>query len=113
MIKAIPAKALNWAGFNEFMLSKQIEAATAKRHLTYEGEYRELMAGGMRQQREAAYRLAVNYVHSASIRISHHAPSEESIAWGETYGTTNVWTCAEAEEAATAEVAGFLAQFAK
>ena len=110
-VKKLPAKGYNWKGLIGAIKAKYFAECAERRHVNRWEETEAEIATGMRGKRLAVTAQLVGFVHGAAIRVSHHAPSEESIAWGETYGTTNVWTCKEAEEAATVEALALIAQF--
>jgi len=102
MIRRLPAKGFDWASFNAALRAKvvSVNGAMADTLAAWDS------AKGMRATRSAAMEMACFYVSKAAQRSNIIAPSEESRAWDSFEGGhIDVWTDAEAEEAATAEVA--------
>ena len=115
MIRALPAKGFNWTGFNAALraeyvaiVGRNVEAYCVRRSLNEWDA-----AKGVRQMRGAAMEMACSIVSHKATRSNIIAPSEESRMWDSFEGGHHdVWTDADAEESATAEVAGLIKTFA-
>lgn len=110
MIRALPAKGFDWAGFTAALRAKVV-AAGAAMDFTLEGWD---AAKGMREIRTAAMEMANFYADKVSKRVNIIAPSPESRAWDSFEGGHHdVWNDADAMEAATQEVAELIASHRK
>lgn len=108
MIRALPGKGFDWAGFNAALRAKVVAANAAMPDTLVGWD----AAKGMRQVRIAAMEMACFYVSKVSQRSNIIAPSSESRMWDSFEGGHHdVWTDASAEEAATAEVAAIIASY--
>jgi len=108
LIRALPAKGFDWKGFSA-ALRARVEAAGAALDFTL-AEWD--AAKGMRAVRTAAMEMAAFYVHTVSTRHHVIAPSAESRMFDSFEGGHNeVWTDAEAEAAAVAEVRALIGGF--
>jgi hypothetical protein len=116
MIRALPAKGFDWTGFNAALRAIYVEQ-TGRNIASWIAQ--NSLAGwdaakGMREVRTAAMEMACCIVGNKSRRQNIIAPSQESAAWDSFEGGHNdVWTDAQAEEAATQEVATLAASFRK
>jgi len=111
LIKAIPAKGINWAEFNAELLRQLFDARRNKTHLMYGlGEW--CRAKGVRQMRQAAVEIAVQLADEKSVHVYHEQPSEETLAWGGFLSsTTHVYNRADEREAAIEGIKALIAQF--
>ena len=109
MIKALPAKGFNWAGFKKALRAKVIDVkAFGFMDTLTEWDNAE----GMRQVRTAAMEMANFYVMKVSQRSNIIAPSTESKVWDSFEGGHHdVRNDAEAIEKATEEVAELIKKF--
>ena len=111
MIRALPAKGFDWSAFNAALraeyvalVGRNIEAYCVQ-HALAEWD----AAKGTRAVRGAAMEMACSIVSRKATRQNIIAPSDESRMWDSFEGGHNdVWTDANAEEAATAEVADLI-----
>ena len=110
-VKALPAKGYNWEALIAALKARYEAECAARRRVNLWTEYEAEIASGMRGKRTAVTALMVGFVAGAATRIHHQPLSEESVIWGETYGTTNVWTDKEAEEAGNAEMLALIKTF--
>ena len=110
-VKKLPAKGYNWEGLIGAIKARYFAECAERRHVNRWEETEAEIATGMRGKRLAVTSHLVWFAKGAATRVSHHAPSEESLAWGETYGTTNIWTCEETLEAETAKALQIIAAF--
>lgn len=114
MIKAIPAKGFDWTGFNTTLraeyvalVGRNIEAWCIQHSLAGWDA-----AKGVRQMRGAAMEMAASIVSRKATRSNIIAPSQESAMWDSFEGGHHdVWTDANAEEAATAEIATMIERY--
>lgn len=111
MIKSIPAKGFDWVGFNAALRAEYVTLVGRNigtwcvQHSLAEWD----AAKGMRAVRAAAMEMACSIVSRKSTRQNIIAPSQESAMWDSFEGGHNdVWTDADAEEAATAEIAAMI-----
>lgn len=116
MIKAIPAKGFDWAGFNAALRAEYVVlvgrniGAWCVQHVLTEWD----AAKGVRQMRGAAMEMACSIVSRKATRVNIIAPSQESAMWDSFEGGhRDVWTDIAAEEAATQEVAKLIVKFQK
>lgn len=108
LIRALPAKGFDWAGFNAALRAeyvalagRNVESWSAKHSLAGWDA-----ANGMRAVRTAAMEMACSIVSDKARRSFRSAPTAETLAFDSFEGgMCEVWTDAEAEEAATAEIA--------
>lgn len=106
IIKALPGKGTDWAGFQAalrtLMVGEYIRPETEARWAEK----------GIRAARGAAMEMATIIVHRASVRSTFIAPSPETLSWGGFLGgETVVFRDGEAAEQATHEIAKLAARF--
>lgn len=102
MIRRLPAKGFDWDCFTAALRAKVVSVNAAREDTLADWA----AAKGMRATRTAAMEMACFYVSKASQRSNIIAPSSETRMWDSFEGGhMDVWTDADAEEAATAEVA--------
>jgi hypothetical protein len=112
MIKALPAK-FDWTGFNTTLRAEYV-ALVGRNVEAY--CVREALAGwdaakGVRQMRGAAMEMACSIVSRKATRSFRSAPTAETLAFDSFEGgVCEVWTDAEAEAAATQEIAELIAE---
>ncbi len=110
MIKALPGKTTNWKNLAAALQSHYL-AVYAQAHNGAEpwaGNTTDVWnaAKGVSQLRVACMEAANFAVGHAAQRSTFQGPSEETLSWGGFLGgSTLVWTDAEAQNAATAEIA--------
>lgn len=105
MIRRLPAKGFDWAALTTALRAKVVSVDAAQPHTLTEWD----AAKDMRAIRTAAMEMACFYVDKASKRQNIIAPSSESRMWDSFEGGHNdVWNDADAEQAATAEVAALI-----
>ena len=111
-VKKLPAKGYNWEGLIGAIKARYFAECAERRHVNRWEETEAEIATGMRGKRLAVTAQLVGFVHGAAIRVARQAPTEETLAWGGFLGgEVLVWTCKEAEEAATVEALALIAQF--
>lgn len=116
MIRAIPAKGFDWIGFCAALRTQYVELAGRNIGAwIYQNALAQWDAAkGMREVRTAAMEMACSIVSDKARRQNIIAPSQESQAWDSFEGGHNdVWTDAEALEAATQEVAELISRSRK
>ena len=114
MIKSLPAKGFDWAGFTAALRAEYLadRIATNRAPLGLEEWDSLLSSGKMRDRRRAAWELACCIVGDKSRRSNIIPPSEESRMWDSFEGGHwDVWTDAEAEELATQQIADMIKKF--
>ena len=108
MVRALPAKGFDWNGFCSVMTAKAVAVGAANERTVAEWA----AAKGMRQVRVAAMEMANFYVSQVARRSFRSAPTDESRMWDSFEGGHHeVWTDADALEAATKEVAALIDTF--
>jgi hypothetical protein len=109
IIRDIPAKGFDWAGFNAALRALVVEANAAPHEDTF-AEWDS--AKGMRAIRIAAMEMANLYAFKVSSRQHIIPPSDESKMWDSFEGGHNlIWNDAAALEAAAQEIAALAAKF--
>jgi len=114
IIKALPAKGYNWAGFTTALRARYVESCDAKnRDAGYLPECDAALSTlRVRECREICMRMATIIVDHGAVSSRFIPPSEETLAWGGFLsGETVVLRDGAADEILTEEVRALAQKF--